>query len=194
MTTWIGFVAGIALIIAIVAMEKFYPATVTRLFGPKTLSDGRKIARVSKAWCIFCVVCGALVLGAAVFGFVTFLPKDDIMGALVILPVTLLFGLPILFFLKALTTDLYTVYWDEDEISGPSEIRALGWKATRTTIAMNDIKRQGHSLWFSYIESVDGKRIHWTGYHWGHTHLEAHIKSHIPDDVKRNLFSRLMKL
>lgn len=186
----VGFIAGCI----IIAVAVFRPDTLAKLLGPKPTGDGHHVVRFSRSVSLAIVVIGSIMFPLAAYTTIIRGLDGSWLDILVGSAFLVILGLLVPYFFKTFSSDFHTVYWSESEISGPSEIRPLGLKGSRATIATNEIKRMGSSFWFKFVEGIDGRRIYWTRYHWGYTHLEAHINSHLPDQPQQNLFSRLLKL
>ncbi|MEM5518225.1 hypothetical protein WNY37_14795 [Henriciella sp. AS95] len=184
-----GVVGGFLIIAAVIWSD-----ALAKLLGPKPTGDGRHVVWFSKSVSLAIVVIGSIMFPLAAYTTIIRAFDGSWLDILVGSAILVILGLLVPYFFRTFRSDFHTVYWNENEISGPSDIRPFGLMGSRTTIATSEIKRIGKSVWFTFVEDIGGRRIYWTGYHWGHAHLEAHLKSHLPDQPKQDLFSRLLKL
>jgi len=74
------------------------------------------------------------------------------------------------------------VSWSEESIEGPLHRFRVPTLRKRVRIAWPDIRRAG-TTWdqYWYVESGDGRRVHWGPYHKGNAALAAALRAKRPD-------------
>jgi hypothetical protein len=75
----------------------------------------------------------------------------------------------------------HKVRWNQIGIEGPDKMFGLTLGPTRTEIAWSDIVRSGRTqTGYSYVESRDGRRVHWSYLYAGYEALTRELQRQCP--------------
>ena len=78
-------------------------------------------------------------------------------------------------------TSLHTVYWNADQIEGPSKMFGPSLGLARTAITWKDVVKTGTTFTgYDYVESHDGRRVYFSYLYKGHGALRAAIAQRCP--------------